>query len=806
MDVAQFTIVSAVSALAIGLGIAVLQRNDRSRSHQLFALASLCVALWMVLNFMSNESIFFAHAVMLNRLTMAMGVLVGVSMTAFGAVFPSSHRPLPKWWWAGVFVPGMGFFVATLTTTLILRRVTYESWGTNALTGPLFNVELVWGLLIVLGLIWNCVGTYKAADQRQRVQYGYLFTGLVGLGVTSLIIAGALPLLTGSNEASVYAPVAAVFFLIPAAYAMIKHRLLDMSVVVLRGGTYTLVLGLAGAFVVVLADFGQMRISQLLDIDGRFVLFVVSVVLLIAFQPLRRWIEHVSDGFLYRRSYDPQKFLNDVSRVTSSTLNLAPLAEQIVELFARDMKLMSSALVYRRGDGVGVASSGDAADPDELSSVLGLLNDRTLVLADEIQAADPLRRLLTQLDARVVAPLVLDGGTIGALLLGPKKSGALFTEGDVHIIEISASQAAMSLNNARLFDEKNQRVRELSALNRLATSIGANIELQTLLENALEGVSAATSADSGSIMLLNPADRTLSVAASTGDVAPHAERHLRVGEGISGWVAASRKALVLVNDEEGPDGVGSSREEARSTITAPVIYKDLVTGVVNLSRNSGAEPFSKENLNVVTSFAGQLAVAIENARLYEDLEKTFLGTISALAAAVDAKDPYTYGHSNEVTEHAIAIARRLGIAEDEVNRIKLAAMLHDIGKIGIDGSILHKPGPLDDEELALVRRHPAIGADILAPLEFLSDVVPLILFHHERPDGSGYPSGISGTAIPLGARIISVADSYNAMVSDRPYREGLSAQTARSELRNNAGTQFDADVVDVFMEILDETQ
>ena len=170
--------------------------------------------------------------------------------------------------------------------------------------------------------------------------------------------------------------------------------------------------------------------------------------------------------------------------------------------------------------------------------------------------------------------------------------------------------------------------------------------------------------------------------------------------------------------------------------------KGDIIGVLNVSKTKSPEAFTKQNLKVVASFAGQPAVAIENARLYVDLENTFLGTIAALAAAVDAKDPYTYGHSSEVTEHTIAIAHRMGLGADEIEKLRIGALLHDIGKIGIDGAILNKPGRLTDEEFAIIKRHPDIAANILSSLEFLNEVVPLVRHHHEHYAGGGLP-GVS---------------------------------------------------------------
>jgi len=304
-------------------------------------------------------------------------------------------------------------------------------------------------------------------------------------------------------------------------------------------------------------------------------------------------------------------------------------------------------------------------------------------------------------------------------------------------------------------------------------------------------------------MLYDSASRILTIEAAEGlSEKVVAETQVRLGEGIAGWVAQHRKSLLLI------DGAGTAfdselkEQGVKSALSVPLIAKDRMIGVLNIDRSTSAAQFSQPNLSVVASFAGQLAMAIDNARVYSDLEGHFLGTITALAAAVDAKDPYTFGHSSGVTDHAIAIAQGLGLTEREIETLRKASILHDIGKIGIDGSILNKPGPLDAEEREIMQQHPSIGANILGSLDFLEDVVPIVFYHHEHFDGRGYPAGMAGEDIPLGARIISVADAYNAMTSDRPYRSALGLAQATRELKAHAGTQFDPKVVDVFLPIL----
>jgi putative nucleotidyltransferase with HDIG domain len=186
----------------------------------------------------------------------------------------------------------------------------------------------------------------------------------------------------------------------------------------------------------------------------------------------------------------------------------------------------------------------------------------------------------------------------------------------------------------------------------------------------------------------------------------------------------------------------------------------------------------------------------------QDLEKLSLGIIETLARTLEAKDQYTEGHSQRVADYASLIAQELNLSLETIQKIRLASILHDIGKIGIPEQVLRKPAKLSAEEFEYIKSHPTIAARMLEPLDVLKPLVPWIEFHHERYDGKGYPKGIDGNVIPLGAKIISVADSFDAMTSDRPYRTALSQDVAISEIRQNAGTQFDPVVAKTFLKVI----
>lgn len=209
-------------------------------------------------------------------------------------------------------------------------------------------------------------------------------------------------------------------------------------------------------------------------------------------------------------------------------------------------------------------------------------------------------------------------------------------------------------------------------------------------------------------------------------------------------------------------------------------------------------------LTWVLVFVMPLLAARQSMQLYNDMRQDYLSTISALITAIEAKDPYTRGHSESVRRHTVAIAKVMGLPADVAERLEYASLLHDIGKIGVDEAILRKPGRLTDEEYSQIRAHPAIGASIVAKLRLLGQEADTVRYHHEWTNGRGYPDGLKGDQIPVGARIISVADAYDAMTSDRPYRRTLSQSEAIDELHRCSGTQFDPQVVGAMVKALQD--
>ncbi len=263
----------------------------------------------------------------------------------------------------------------------------------------------------------------------------------------------------------------------------------------------------------------------------------------------------------------------------------------------------------------------------------------------------------------------------------------------------------------------------------------------------------------------------------------------------------------MCSDETGPTLSQPSRpaEEFRNCLVAPVVLLRNFDGIVLLADKAGGD-FSHTDVETILNVGDQSAVAVENDRLRIELQHAYLSTVTMLADTMEAKDPYTQGHCEQVSRLARITAERLELSDQDCAVVCYAALLHDIGKIGVSDGVLNKSGPLMPEERELMRAHVRVGHDLVAKVPALEPISEAVLHHHEYYDGSGYPDGLRGPAIPIAARVVSVVDAYCAMTTKRSYKDAYSDEYARAELRRCAGTQFDPQVVEVFLAVLERPE
>jgi diguanylate cyclase (GGDEF)-like protein/putative nucleotidyltransferase with HDIG domain len=270
--------------------------------------------------------------------------------------------------------------------------------------------------------------------------------------------------------------------------------------------------------------------------------------------------------------------------------------------------------------------------------------------------------------------------------------------------------------------------------------------------------------------------------------------------GILGRVMTTGEPSLVLDTSADPDflGVDNVPMQAGSELAVAIRVNGATWGVLNIE-HLDTHAFDADDVVFADLVAAHVGAALDRARLRGELESTFMTTLAALCDALEQKDAYTAAHAHDVADLSEGVAERLGLTADEVRKVRYAALLHDIGKIGIRTEILNKPGKLTDEEFAEMKQHTLIGQRILEPIPFFSEVHRLVRWAHERWDGAGYPDGISGTDIPLGARIICACDAFHAMTSDRPYRAAMPLSEALAELGRHAGTQFDPKVVEALV-------
>lgn len=355
-----------------------------------------------------------------------------------------------------------------------------------------------------------------------------------------------------------------------------------------------------------------------------------------------------------------------------------------------------------------------------------------------------------------------------------------------------------AINSSRLKKE-NIRLKALIPLFEISKLLVTEIDLAHLFKIITEVLVKEFSVDRVSLMLIDEASGTLLIRASHGlssDVALNARR--KEGEGVSGLVLKHRKPLIIsAGKHSDPEVMATINREnmPASSMSVPLIGKNKLFGVLNVSKFSGA-PFSTSDLQIALILSSQVVTAMENASLYENLRENYFRTVQALVAAVEAKDPYTRWHSANVAKYAVSVARDMEMNPSQLEEIHIAAILHDMGKIGISELIISKPTGLNQEEFDIMKDHPAHGIRILEPIGFSPAIINAIYQHHERFDGKGYPQGLAGEAITLAARILNVADTIDAMVSERPYRGKISIQGVLLELEREAGGQFDPRVAE----------
>ncbi|MFC1666666.1 HD domain-containing phosphohydrolase [Candidatus Omnitrophota bacterium] len=356
-------------------------------------------------------------------------------------------------------------------------------------------------------------------------------------------------------------------------------------------------------------------------------------------------------------------------------------------------------------------------------------------------------------------------------------------------IDIALKEFQKSEELTKLYDTIRPRAIALSTIHTIHRLLSSTLDMDELIERMARLTSQVIRTRSCSIMLLDKSRNYLVPKAvidfkNSGGKTLKRRRKIKIGTGVIGKVVKTGKTNL-----------------SRNSICVPLVEEDII-GVICAANKTNNDPFNKFDTEILLTLAEQAVIALRNAQLYEEQKKMAYGSIKSLAALLDAKSPHTYTHCENFAKIILSIAEEMRLPREEIGNLRYAALLPDTGKFAIPDEILKKRSGLSKKEYTIIKKQHLEALKILKPLEFLKPALPTIIYHHERYDGTGYPEGLKGRQIPIGARIMAVADAFEAMVYSRPYKDTkISIAQALKEIESNKGTQFDPDVVDAFVSV-----
>ena len=404
----------------------------------------------------------------------------------------------------------------------------------------------------------------------------------------------------------------------------------------------------------------------------------------------------------------------------------------------------------------------------------------------------------------ISTPLLLRGEAIGVV------QAFNYSREPLQIIQMLGARMASEIEKAVLLEASQKRTARLEALIDIIGIIGSNLDRDQVLQLIVRYARDLLQAEHASLFLVDEeTDEIVLHISSSEEQVP--ELRIPRGRGIIGHAIESGDIIFVTDVHEDARHV-TAAEPITGVTTTSLIAVPLATRTVQLGQELGSSQtkiiggieainrrdgtiFTSEDAELLQTLATQAATVFQIAKLYGDANELFLDTIQAMVASVDAKDPYTHGHSQRVSEFSVAVGRHMGLPTEQLHRLRIGALLHDIGKIGVPDTILSKPGRLTEAEVDKMKMHPAIGAGIMKNVRLLHDELPALAEHHEHMDGSGYPHGLIGDQITLFGRIVAVSDVFDALTSDRPYRRALDVEEVLNHMQRDSGTHFDGSCV-----------
>jgi HD-GYP domain-containing protein (c-di-GMP phosphodiesterase class II) len=726
-----------------------------------------------------------------------------------------------RWPWINwVYIYGVVSFILILFTPLAVKFAVMENMEVLYEFGPLIFVIAGPGYFVNLLSLFQLISRFRETDDviiRNRLRY--LILGFAFILIISLINftpLGKYPIDIAGNSITA----------ILISYAILRHQLLDIKVIVRKSILYSVPTVIIGTFYFLAISLALNLFHVYSDIElFGFSLFVAILTALIA-QPFRDRAQSIIDRLFFREKYDSSLMLERLSSRTALVLDLDQVTNMILKDLTETLHIKNAAFFLKRGKGIGYYLSAQIGlEPfikirmsENHPIALWLTSHKTVLRKNELDVMPYFKSLwrkerddLQNLNGELFIPLLVKTELVGIFVIGPKRSEQGYSQDDQLTLTTLANQTAVAIENARLYKIEQDRRAELTTLFNMSRQLVATNDVEKVLDTITHYATISTNVTYTRILTMNENGKFVCRAA-------HSVRDIDQNFSVGKEEPEIIQAIFKTSQESGKyilleKNGGFNSEEynqalfldfATSVCIYPLNVVDEFMGLILFGeeRRTQREPFDTNKLQLISLIADQAGSALRRAYLHEQLEESLLETVIALANAVEARDTYTEDHSARMEVLVVEICKQLDYSDEDIQNMRWAARLHDIGKIGVPDHILRKPSSLTEDEWVSMRAHPEIGSKILAPITKMAPVSPIIRSHHEKYNGTGYPDGLKHEQIPLGSRILTVVDSYVAMTDERIYRKSLTHQEAVDELIRNKGTQFDPHIVDLFLKVI----
>lgn len=529
-----------------------------------------------------------------------------------------------------------------------------------------------------------------------------------------------------------------------------------------------------------------------------------------------------------QKQRDLSETLERVSRALSEILDLRRLLDLICRESVEVFKTQAAFLwLLDGGELIGFSGHGPGSDqfigmryPIYDPHLLGarVARERKSILVNDAPHSANVDQIMIErfeIQSMMGIPLLKGARILGALMILDSTNPQRFSVEDLKTATVFGSHAALAIDNAQLFERSNLYLDHERALREIDAAITSSPDLNLTLRIVLYQTRKQLNVDASAVLLINPVTQTLECISNQGfqtEIIRHT--HIRLGEGRAGNAALERRLFgraEIESPNQIPDRIKLIIEENFSAyFIAPLVTNNKLLGALEIYHHAPLK-INTDWLKFLQALAGQAAIALDNAMMFNDLQRSneelalaYEAAIEGWARALELRDKETEGHTRRVTDMTVRLARAMGIEEETLRHMHRGALLHDIGKMGIPDSILRKPDSLTPEEETIMRQHSAYAYNLLKGISYLREDLDIPYCHHEKWDGTGYPQGLKGEAIPLSARIFAIADVYDALTSDRSYRKAWEPKRTIEYIREQSGSHFDPQVVEAFLKMMNE--